>query len=785
MKNTRKLVSLILSVSMILSIYGCSLFKKKVVTNGEIISADTPWYNCEVIECSAKLDEDLFVENQCRQQPIGKISDGYVFAFQGFGMSAINLYLYSEKGKLIADMELLSKFNEAFSDINLPELEIYRDIYIQDGSLKLKVNNFSNKAIMVFDIDIMTGGISLSESHEFSRALTSAYGETYIDISRTRCGKYDLYASKYDNFSVLSVGPDGEEFCFSPGPEFVKDLSGYVSDFLPVSDTQVLFFDYQTFNYFIYDAANRTLSKETSDYEWIKPYFTYYREDNTFNVGSDGKIYFITSDAIATPDFDNKCMKNLILFENMDINRAVFVSYKMSSHVFTADEETAELAVWNWCPESAECVFDIYRTTKAKTNPNAGKAVITTDGIYDAMIYDAIYTFNRTDKDYFIKLVPNKYDDKERDSYGTDVPYFYTQGEVGNQMMVDLMAGDCPDVVFYVSGHSQLNNGNCMMDLKPYFENSKVKSDVFGNIVSACESNGGLYAMPLSFVLDGIIVDRTNYDVSGNGMTYEQFGQYTDSYSNGVNQIARTQTGFISECMKCEYDLFETNGVIDFNVPAFKELAEYTAENVNNVELQEYLRSRKKDYAPSVGIEGYLGWFSSVYSVSYNFKDADLVGFPSGDSRGPSAEIRRFVSITQGSKCPEGSWRFIEMLLSQEIQTNLCKPTETLSSQNSFPINRKAFDEVGEICIDTFNHRKEIESSYAFGGGISTVQAEKSDLETIKNITESVTHIVRSDAAIEIIIYEEIQPYLVGDKSIDDVIKIMNDRARTVINERN
>lgn len=79
----------------------------------------------------------------------------------------------------------------------------------------------------------------------------------------------------------------------------------------------------------------------------------------------------------------------------------------------------------------------------------------------------------------------------------------------------------------------------------------------------------------------------------------------------------------------------------------------------------------------------------------------------------------------------------------------------------------------------------EIESSYAFGGGISTVQAEKGDLETIKNITESVTHIVRSDAAIEIIIYEEIQPYLVGDKSIDDVIKIMNDRARTVINERN
>ena len=51
-------------------------------------------------------------------------------------------------------------------------------------------------------------------------------------------------------------------------------------------------------------------------------------------------------------------------------------------------------------------------------------------------------------------------------------------------------------------------------------------------------------------------------------------------------------------------------------------------------------------------------------------------------------------------------------------------------------------------------------------------------------LNQSVTHIVRSDADIDIIIYEEIQPYLVGDKSIDDVIKIMNDRARTLIIER-
>ena len=66
----------------------------------------------------------------------------------------------------------------------------------------------------------------------------------------------------------------------------------------------------------------------------------------------------------------------------------------------------------------------------------------------------------------------------------------------------------------------------------------------------------------------------------------------------------------------------------------------------------------------------------------------------------------------------------------------------------------------------------------------STDQMGIDALDTIRSVTESVNHIVRSDSDIDIIIYEDIQPYLTGDKSLDDVIKIMNNRAGTVIKER-
>ena len=161
-----------------------------------------------------------------------------------------------------------------------------------------------------------------------------------------------------------------------------------------------------------------------------------------------------------------------------------------------------------------------------------------------------------------------------------------------------------------------------------------------------------------------------------------------------------------------------------------------------------------------------------------------MVGFPSADGRGPAADICCFVSITQGSDCPNGAWRFIETLLSEDVQKAFCEQLVD-SYQSFFPINRNAFEEAGKDSVDIFNHNKELEYASWFGGSDNLgnyVNVE--DLDKLKVVTESVNHIYRSDADIDIIVYEEIQPYLAGDKSLDEVIKIMNDRARTVLNER-
>lgn len=776
--------ALLLAVAVFAGLFsGCS-FGRKVDEGGEKVSADTPWFDCKVTDCEVKRENtNVFAEDQISQYPIGKISDGYVYALNVIGSDIVEVYLYSGEGTRTAELDLFAKVEELYPDLSMPEFRGAYDLYLQDGKLKLKIDNQSDMSIMLFDVDLLNGTVELSATYSVQSSKPSGYN--LFSVNRVKCGENELFVSLYENFCILSVGPDGKTSIYNPGPELEMDLSGYVSDLLPVSDTQALFFDYQTQKYFLYDVTSGKLSKDTSEYDWIKPYFNWYRPDIRYNTGSNGEIYFITPDAVAVPDFGKKCFNNLILLENMDINRAVFASSGQKyCYVANANEESAEFIVMDYMPEKDGCGFEIYNATKAKTNPHAGKRIITTDGFYKDVIYTAIWTFNRTDKDYYIKIVPNIYTDAERSANTSDKPAIYTRGEVGNRMMVDLMAGDCPDVVFYVTSYGQLNNGNCMMDLKPYLESGKMKNQVFDNIVKACENDGCLYAMPLSFVLDGIIVDRTKCGFEGNGMTFDQFGQFTDSYCNGLNVISNSRTGFMGKCLNYQYDVVEQNGTVNFDCTGFRAMAEFTRDHVNDVEINDYWNSftRSSICSNNTCIEGYLGWFSEIKSAPFGYGDADLIGFPSADGRGPAANIRCFVSVTQGSKCPIGAWRFIETLLSEDVQKSLCSQTGTF--QNEFPLNRKAFDEVGADCVDIFNHQIDQEYSWQTGADKSSLYTKKDDLNTLKKVAESLDHIYKSDADIDIIVFEEIQPYLAGDKSLDEVIKIMNDRARTVMNER-
>ena len=83
MRGTRKSIAATLAISFILSAaVGCTLFKPKSSGEGETISADTPWYECESVECAR--DYEYISSPSVFQDVIGKTDEGYIYRIQGF-----------------------------------------------------------------------------------------------------------------------------------------------------------------------------------------------------------------------------------------------------------------------------------------------------------------------------------------------------------------------------------------------------------------------------------------------------------------------------------------------------------------------------------------------------------------------------------------------------------------------------------------------------------------------------------------------------------------------------
>ena len=68
--------------------------------------------------------------------------------------------------------------------------------------------------------------------------------------------------------------------------------------------------------------------------------------------------------------------------------------------------------------------------------------------------------------------------------------------------------------------------------------------------------------------------------------------------------------------------------------------------------------------------------------------------------------------------------------------------------------------------------------------GYPFCEIDKKTIADFETMLNTCSVMAGEDTAISIIVCEEIPAYFAGQKSLDDVIKIINDRTQTYINER-
>lgn len=394
---------------------------------------------------------------------------------------------------------------------------------------------------------------------------------------------------------------------------------------------------------------------------------------------------------------------------------------------------------------------------------------------------------------------------KESDKYQIEVTSYEDQDSNGSydekikRLNNDLVAGKIPDILLVDSNipfESYVSKG-LIADLNGFFEKDETikREDYLENVLEAFSMDGKLYRIAPSFNIQtlaakkSIVGDKTSWtvdeflEVAKNNPDAKMFGDEMTN-SNFLNQMIMMNIG--------SYINYET-GECHFDSDSFKKLLEYAKDNfpteINYDELysdDNYWQEREMAYREGKAIlrsEYIYNLRTLKYDeVGYMGEETTFIGVPSDNGCGSTIYPNTTLAVMAKAKNPDGAWEFIKTLLSDEAQS---------SNMNSgLPLKLSAYDKLKEKAKEKPYWENEKGEKEYYDDNVWVGEQQfvcepntDEDNEKIMNFIKSVTNVRSYDSDLFKIIDEETQAYFSGQKSVDEITDLIQNRVSTYVNE--
>lgn len=416
---------------------------------------------------------------------------------------------------------------------------------------------------------------------------------------------------------------------------------------------------------------------------------------------------------------------------------------------------------------------DLLVLNKALYNPHAGKTVIYAAPSMNItpMQGEGIRRFNNDNSDYFIK-VTMKYSFLSFDTpEGIDGISQYREFEYNSditrisRLKLDIKEGIGPDILLDFGQYPVLNKVDYLIDLSGITDDLD-DNDYFMNIFEGFKTNNNLYQIPLSASVSGIYSSEQIVGEDRCGFTFEQYDELLSNTFSGKDPIGEGigRERYFRILMQNAYnDIHNEEGFLSIDNGVFRNYCAYSASSpesrgsiINEFRLLE-LSSFPYD-------------LSSMIIRQSGYK---LYGFPSLVDQGPMINCYESVALTK--RCLEdtalfdAAKSFVNCMLSCDVQ--ICNIAYN-------PVCIPAFDYYASCGLEYAN------KSIKENTGIDDYY-NPSIIDEYKEYLSSAQVAGLSDSYTLLIINEEIQPFYQGQKSIGDVITIVESRVNNMIAEDN
>ena len=784
-----KAVSALLALSVALPIAACNK-NKTDKRSGKKITSDTPWFECSSYGVDAPVDKSK--ELQVLQQNVLGCDEKRLL------IETTGQYVQPDNGEMNSpwsgneyDIEIVTVI-DLETDKTIRTIDLREGLGTSDDIEKVTASNgkikfyytstvetepdnyVSTRYEKVLDAD--TGDvISFTESDHNVESVTSKY----------KLGSYFVEAESFYNetsetggYYLRVTAPDGNTTTVD-----LKDdnhLISYMKFIGLENESTALIPAYTDSEKSIYklDLKSLTIARaDTKDYSWLLEDF-YARE----TVGSDGTVYRETKTGIYKLNFKAKKLEEFFNYSNCGVNRSELSGsdlVNINGNTFILTKSSGSFN----SNSREEGIFEVYKLTKAEKNPHEGKTILElyTGSEYDyEFVGDAIAEFNGKNDKYFIE-VTDRYDQAESGINPTAtrdeavMSQLNNDTKQGTQLAADIIDGNGPDILLDTASLYQLNSGKYLADLTPYI-GTPDPSEYFTNIIDAFKSDGKLYNLPVTFSISGI---QTKYGIevaSDTGFTIAEYEKFLYGELNGTDVLHNEQKYYFLELFNAMRDKFIADGKADFTNPAFAELAGFVKDNVpeqpdTGTEITDDTLRELGTMAKSCGSTyEYLSYIVDLGGAER------FLGIPSSDGRGPSVSAKTSVAVSAHSVDIDACGEFVKIIMSKEIQTK--------AAMSGFVLNREAFRKASAGDLEYTNSDKFYNSYSDLDYAKNRVTFTDRNIDDLEKIISNCSYCASGDPEITIVLIEEMPAYFSGQKDLDSVIQVAQNRVQKILDER-
>ena len=623
-----------------------------------------------------------------------------------------------------------------------------------------------------------------SDGTEISSAPVEIDPDMYLDTYNMKLDQDGNLVCLYNGSQIVGIAPDGS---FSYNIEAASD--SYVDTIVKLADGTIAAIISSGSGMEVYpiDIANKKLSDTSYPLENVYLY-------NAITGSNGYDLYYTNGTNFYGLKLATGEQEKLFSWLSCDVN-----GNDMSS-VTVRDDGSVVGVITDYDSSSSSYSYELVTVKQVPYESVPHKEIITLGCIgLQYQTQDMIVKFNRSNDKYRIEVVDYSEYNNEENGYDAGL----------TKLNTEIMAGNIPDILDISSvNYVQLASKGLIEDLYPYIDADEElnREDFFENVLGAMEVDGKLCCTVPGFYIQAVMgASKVVGDTPG--WTYDEFEAALASMPEGCEPFDQyvTRDLILQNCLALELENFVNwgTGECKFDSQEFIDLLNFAARFPETFDWENYDYSTAESTQERIAQGKQMLVQASVYMIEDLFYnqytesfggDVTFIGYPTSSGTGNMLGIDGGgYAMSSKSEYKDEVWKFLRTFMTKEYQE---ENVWGLSSRKDI------FEEKAETAM-TIQYQQDADGNFILddegekipipryvryneetGENEEVYAIDKEQIDQLRELISSTDRKANYDNDIFQIVYEESAAFFQGQKTAEDVAKLIQSKANIFVNEQ-